>query len=447
MSQGRIDTPAKISFAGASGRGSSRPSRVAERERAPSTRLTTTCSALHKDALSRVRLFPLLRAETRRAALGLALLLGVPSCSGSREEYVRVAARRGPLTITVAASGSLEALDQVNVVAEVGGTVTDVFVHVNDGVESGQPLCQIDPEHWELIVNREETRLAANEAAVAKAQQALQAAELALQRGERRAAKNPKAAAELDALRAAVDKARADEQVESAHLAVAATALDAARTALDHTLIRSPMSGVVVARAVEPGQTFATAAAAPVVFVLARDLRRMELRAFVDEADVAQLALGQSATFTVDKPAERRFPARLTSIRNLPLRLMQQVGFEARFEVENADGVLKPGMATQVSITTAELENAMLLPNAALRFTPPRVLLREQRSLGHFFRRRSLHAAEPEAERTAWVITGGDAPRARRVAIGRSDGAWTEVVGGELAAGDELAVDLRVRRN
>jgi HlyD family secretion protein len=360
---------------------------------------------------------------------------------------VRVAARRGPLTLSVAASGSLEALDQVNVVADVGGTVTDVYVKVNDAVESGQPLGQIDPEHWELIVQRTEAQLVENQAALATEQQALQAAEHGVQRAEKRAGKTPKAIAELDALRAAVEKARVDEQVANAQLSATATALDAARTALDHTLIRSPMSGVVVARAVEPGQTLATTASAPVVFVLARDLRRMELRAFVDEADVGQLAVGQSATFTVAIPADRRFPARLTSIRNLPLRVMQQVGFEARFEVENADSVLKPGMVAQLAITTAQLEDAVLLPNAALRFAPEQALLDEQRSLERFVRRRSLVAAEPEAERTAWVITGADRLRARRVGVGRSDGAWTEVIGGEIAVGDELAVDVREKRN
>jgi HlyD family secretion protein len=379
--------------------------------------------------------------------LGLALVLGVTACAGGHEEYVRVAARRGPLTVTVAATGSLEALDQVNVVADVGGTVTDVYVKVNDAVESGQPLCQIDPEHWELIVQRTEAQLVENQAALATEQQAVQAAELAVQRAEKRAGKTPKAIAELDALRAAVEKARVDEQVANAQLGATATALDAARTALDHTLIRSPMSGVVVARAVEPGQTLATTASAPVVFVLARDLRRMELRAFVDEADVGQLAVGQPASFTVAIPADRRFPARLTSIRNQPLRVMQQVGFEARFELENADSILKPGMVAKVAITTAQLEDAVLLPNAALRFAPERALLEERRSLDGFVRR-PLGAAEPQAaERTAWVVQGNARARQRRVAVGRSDGAWTEVVGGEISAGDELAVDMRVRRN
>ena len=389
---------------------------------------------------SRAHTFP-------RVALGLALLLGLPCCRGSGAQYVGVAARRGDLVVTVAAKGSLEALNQATVTAEVGGDVTDVYVRAGDSVESGQPLCRIDPEHWQLLVSRAEAQLATNEAALTSAQRARQAAEAALERAERRAAKNAKATGELDALRGALEKARADEQVESSLVTVATTELDTARTALDHTLIRSPMSGVVVSRSVEPGQTLATSTAAPVVFVLARDLRRMELRAFVDEADIGQLAVGQAATFAVDTLADRRFSARLSSIRNIPLRQAHRVGFEARLEVENGDGLLRPGLVANVSITTAERKDSVLIPNAALRFAPEQVLLRERRAAGNVLARPSLDAAEPEGQRTVWVITGDDEPRARRVAVGLSDSSWTEALGGAVAAGEQIAVDVRVSRN
>ncbi len=364
-----------------------------------------------------------------------------------------MAARRGDLTLTVATKGSLEALNQVNVVAEVSGTVSNVYVNANDSVESGQPLCQIDPEHWQLTVSRAEAELATQDAALATAQQAIEAAELALARAEKRATKNPKVAAELDGLRAAVEKARTDAQPASAQVLVATTALDAARNALDHTLIRSPMSGVVVSRAVEPGQVLGATGAAPVVFVLAHDLRRMELRVFVDEADVKALAIGQSATFVVDKMdtadklAERRFPARLSSIRNIPLQQARRVGFEARLEVENVDSLLTPGMTASVSITTAERKDSVLIPNAALRFAPARALVEEQRALEGSSRRRPPQPPGPEAERTVWVITGDERPKAQRVAVGSSDGNWTEALGGAIGAGDELAVDVRVSRN
>jgi HlyD family secretion protein len=379
-----------------------------------------------------------------RVLLGLAVLGILPCCWQHREEYVRVAVRRGDLAVTVSASGSLEALEQVSVPSEVTGTITHVYVRVNDSVEARQPLCRIDPEHYELVVSRAEAQLVTEEATSSKAREVLKAAEVALARGEQRAAKSPKAAAELDGLRAAVEAARSEEQLAIARVSGATTELDAARTALERTVIRSPISGVVVSRAVEPGQTIAANLAAPVVFVLARDLRRMVLRVFVDEADVAQLAVGQTATFSVDAVAERAFPARLTSIRSIPVLHGDAVGFEARLEVDNSEALLTPGMLARVAITTAERTGAVLVPNASLRFAPAFSLAGEQRSLAQG---RPLRPSTPGSERTVWLATGAPVPQARRIAVGLSDGSWTEALGGGISPGDELAVDERVGGN
>lgn len=388
------------------------------------------------------------RARCIAERIGLGLLLAVLGCSGARAEYVHVPARRGDLTVTLAARGSLEALNQVNVVAEVGGNVTDVYVHEGQSVESGQPLGKLDPEHWQLMVTRAEAQLAADEAALGSAQHTREAAEAELGRAEKRAAKNAKAGGEVDTARAALDKARTDEQLASSRVTVSTTALDKARTALDHTLIRSPMSGVVVSHAIEPGQTLATTASAPIVFVLARDLRRMELRVFVDEADVGRLAVGQAAQFRADGLGDQPFPARLSSIRNVALRQGQRVGFEARLEVDNAGGKLAPGMLASVDISVAERKNGVLVPNAALRYAPALALLSEQRSIGRFFRGRERgEPAPPEAQRSVWLFAGNAEPRAQRVGVGLSDGSWTEVLDGSLEAGAELVVDELVRRN
>jgi HlyD family secretion protein len=364
---------------------------------------------------------------------------------GEREEYVAAAARRGDLTVTVVANGSLEALDQVNVVADVSGNVTDVYVHVNDSVEAGQPLGQLDPEHWQLMVSRAEAQLATDQANLQHAQEAVKAAELALGSGERRAAKNPKASVKLEELRAAVAQRQSDEQLAASQITVSTAALDTARTALDHTLIRAPMSGVVVLRAVEPGQAIAVTTAAPILFVLARDLRRMELRAFIDEVDMAQLALGQAATFGVDAYPDRRFPARLTSLRNVALRQGNRVGFESRLEVDNSDSTLRPGMTADVVIITGERKGALLVPNAALRFAPEHVLRDEEKhpvgAAGSF------EPKAPDTSRTLWAIGAHGEANARRVDVGLTDGAWTEVLADAVQPGENVAVDSRVRRD
>jgi HlyD family secretion protein len=377
--------------------------------------------------------------------LGLAVLGTLPCCWQHPEEYVRVAVRRGDLAVTVSASGSLEALEQVSVPAEVTGNVTHVYARVNDSVEARQPLCRIDPEHYELVVSRAEAQLVTEEAASSRAREVLKAAEVALARSEQRAAKNPKAAAELDDRRSAVETARSEEQLAIARVSGATTALDAARTALERTVIRAPISGVVVSRAVEPSQTVVANLSAPVVFVLARDLRRMVLRVFVDEADVARLAVGQTASFSVDAIAQRAFSARLTSIRSIPVLHGDAVGFEALLEVDNSDALLTPGMLARVAITTAERTHAILVPNASLRFAPAFSLAGEQRSLAQGSP--LLRPSTPGSERTVWVATGAPVPRARRIAVGLSDGSWTEALGNAISPGDELAVDERFGEN
>jgi HlyD family secretion protein len=365
-----------------------------------------------------------------------------------REEYVAAGVRRGDLALTVAVKGSLEALDQVNVVSEVSGNVSDVYVRLNDSVEAGQPLCQLDPEHWQLMVSRAEAQQAADQAAWQGAQQAVKAASLALERAERRSPKGPKAAAAIEALKATVSQAQADEQLAAARLTVATTALDTARTALDQTLIRAPMSGVVVSRAAEPGLPVISPRSAPILFVLARDLRRMELHTFVPEDDVAQLAPGQSAEFVVADYPERRFPARLASIRNVAMRQANAIGFEALLEVDNAGAALRPGMLADVVITTAERKAALLVPNAALRFTPEYVLRKESRAGASSSRAQALEAPSVEdTSRTLWAIGKDGTPSARRVPVGLSDGQWTELPGDTVQPGEAFAVDVLVRRD
>jgi HlyD family secretion protein len=355
--------------------------------------------------------------------------------------------RRGDLALTVPAKGSLEALDQVNVVSEVSGNVSDVYVRVNDSVEAGQPLCQLDPEHWQLMVSRAEAQLATDQVAWQAAQEAVKAAEGALERARRHPPKGPKAAANLESLEATVAQTRADEQLAAARITAATAAVDTARTALDQTLIRAPMSGVVVSRAIDPGQPAASPTSAPVLFVLARDLRRMELHVFVREDDVAPLATGQPAEFVVADLPDRRFPARLTSIRNVAMRQGNAVGFEALLEVDNTSAMLRPGMTADVVITTAERKAALLVPNAALRFTPESVLREQARKGSPSGASGSLEPSAGDTARTLWAIGKNGSASPRRVPVGLSDGQWTELMGDTVRVGESFAVDVLVRRD
>jgi HlyD family secretion protein len=221
-------------------------------------------------------------------------------------------------------------------------------------------------------------------------------------------------------------------------------ALDQLLVDLDHTRIRSPIDGVVLARKVEPGQTVAATLQAPVLFTLAEDLSQMELRVDVDEADVGQVRAGQRATFTVDAYPGREYPARLRRVDFGSQTKEGVVSYLAVLTVTNDDLSLRPGMTGTAEITTAARDNALLVPNAALRFTPSvdgdiesprsrglldRLLPRPPRLSSKPARRSSGMGAQQ-----VWVLREGK-PLPISVTVGVTDGRLSEVTGGDLQEG------------
>jgi HlyD family secretion protein len=213
-------------------------------------------------------------------------------------------------------------------------------------------------------------------------------------------------------------------------------------------VIRSPINGVVLSRTVEPGQTVAASLQAPVLFTLAEDLTRMELRVNVDEADVGQVADGQEASFSVDAWPDRTFSARVTQVRLGAKTLAGVVTYETVLSVDNADGLLRPGMTATADITVRSVRDVLMVPNAALRFSPPAPrkeaapsggLLRALIAMPRFAQRPKDGRAPSRAQRL-WVLRDGK-PAEVPVTTGASDGAWTEVTSGEIAPGTALIVD------
>jgi len=199
-------------------------------------------------------------------------------------------------------------------------------------------------------------------------------------------------------------------------------------------------------RQIEPGQTVAASLQAPVLFTLAEDLAHMELHVAVDEADVGKVAEGQSALFTVDAYPERSFPARITQVRFAPQTLEGVVTYETLLLVNNSDLALRPGMTATAVITVQQLTDVVLVPNAALRFTPP-LSKTTQRSgggiFGAMFRRpaeRRRSEAGGNAGQKVWIVRDGQ-PTAVTVKTGASDGKFTELRGGEIQPGQQVIVD------
>jgi HlyD family secretion protein len=367
--------------------------------------------------------------------------------------YVTAASRRGDVRGTVTATGTLTALDQVDVGAEISGRILVVHVDFNDPVKKGQVLCELDPEQWQAARKQARAQLAASEAELANRKSSRSLAKVTAKRS--RSLFDRGLVSEQDLQTAEAAAAQGDASVRSAvaQVALARAALESAETSLRKTKILSPIDGVVLSRNVEPGQTVAAAFQAPVLFTLARDLTQMELHIDIDEADIGQVAEGQRASFSVDTFSGRVFPAELKSIHNIATTLENVVTYEALLVVDNEDLKLRPGMTATVTIITSERTDVLIVPNAALRFTPPSAIERPLHGpMSRLFRPRGKSDSgspdeKPKEEKpTVWVMRNGK-PTPVRIEIGLTDGEWTEVTSGAVTADDQVVVDVVLGRS
>ncbi|HEY8370933.1 MAG TPA: efflux RND transporter periplasmic adaptor subunit [Thermodesulfobacteriota bacterium] len=388
------------------------------------------------------------------AALAIAVLAWLTWDRGEAVRYETAPVRRGNLTVTVTATGTLQPTNQVEVGIEVSGTIRSVEVDYNDRVEVGQVLARLDTTKLEAQVQQSEAALAAAQARVLQAQASVEEAKARLSRLARvRELSGGRVPSqdEMDSARANLARARADEASAKAAVAQARATLDADRTNLEKAVIRSPINGVVLTRAVEPGQTVAATFQAPVLFVLAEDLAKMELHVDVDEADVGQVRAGQEATFTVDAYPDRTFPARITRVNYGSETTDGVVTYPAVLEVDNADLTLRPGMTATATITVDQVENALLVPNAALRFAPPAAPTSERSGGGSLIgrllprppRSGARRPAEPEGtagQRRVFTLRDGRLEEIP-VTIGATDGVSSQVLAGALEPGMVVVVD------
>jgi len=355
--------------------------------------------------------------------------------------YVTAPSVQGVLKVTVVATGSLDALETVDVGAETSGRVLEVLVDFNDPVEAGQPLLRLDTEQLEARVDETKAQLVAANASVRSAVASAKEARLAAKRSGELFEKQLASEAQLEQARAAAARAQASVSSASAQATVARASLKAAEAARDRATVTSPIDGIVLSRNVEAGQTLASQFQVPVLFRIAKDLRQMELAIQIDEADVAKVVEGQEASFTVDAYEARTFPSKVISLRNVPTTDQNVVTYEAILSVDNEQRLLRPGMTATATIVTSRKEDVLIVPNAALRFTPPEVLAKEEAL-------KKLNGGKDEAPEDeslpfrVWTLDDDGQAKAIAVSIGATDGSHTEVTGGDLKPDTPLIVDL-----
>ena len=380
-----------------------------------------------------------------------AYLLWRPAEDSALPRFQTESASQGDLTVTVSASGTLAPTNEVEVGSELSGIIDKVLVDVNDRVRKGQVLARLDVSKLQDAVVRSQANLAASEAKVEQASATLAEARANLARlqkvAELSGGKVP-SRAELDAALASVNRAVGSQAAARASVAQNAATLKSDRTNVAKASILSPINGVVLARKVEPGQTVAASFSAPILFKLAEDLTRMELQVKVDEADVGQVKEGLAATFTVDAWPGRKYDARITRVNYGSTTTDQVVSYETMLQVDNADLSLRPGMTASAEIVTARVEDAMLVPNAALRFSPPAAdAPKPSRGLMSAMMPRppapppkKSHPEKRSGGERVWILQNGQ-PTPVDITIGLSDGRRTQVTGGALQAGMAVITD------
>jgi HlyD family secretion protein len=377
----------------------------------------------------------------------LTYLLLVPANSAMvRFETAEV--KKGDLKVTITATGTLQPMNQVDVGSELSGTIDSVNVDFNDHVHQGQVLAHTNTD--QLLADMGEARalLTSDQAKLEESKATVLETKQAFLRCEKLVARQLCSGETLDTTRAAYARAQAVEASARAQVTVSRAALEGAETRLKKANILSPIDGLVLQRKIEPGQTVAASFKAPVLFTLAEDLTQMELHLAVDEADVGQVAVGQSAEFTVDAYPERTFPATITQVRFAPETVDDVVTYKTVLAVDNADLALRPGMTATSVITVRQLRDAILLPNAALRFLPPAMQTTKpsgQIAFGSGIMFTSLPSTaqrsneEENGRKKVWLP--GETPKAIMVTIGASDGIYTEIKSAELQPGQVVIID------
>jgi HlyD family secretion protein len=338
-----------------------------------------------------------------------------------KPKWVMAKVDQGAIVQRVAANGTLNPVELVNVGTQISGTVLKLHVDFNQPVKAGQLLAELDPAILEAQIRQSEANLAS-------ARAVLNNAELALKRNENLKSRGFVSDGALDGLRKDVETARAQvAQIEAQ--------ISRDRTNLGYSKVRSPIDGIVVNRGIDVGQTVAASFQTPTLFQIARDLRRMQIDTSVSEADVGPIQSGQPVRFTVDAFREQDFTAKVRMVRLNPTTQQNVVTYNVVINVDNKDGILLPGMTAQVSIVTNRKERVLRVPSAALRFRPPETDAAAAAAAAPPEKGRRASAQVPRVH----VIGESGALTPKEIKVGITDGRFTEVLEG-LAEGDEVVV-------
>ncbi len=360
------------------------------------------------------------------AAAVLAVVIGaryawkVTHAPKAAERYETAAADRGNIVQIVIASGTLNPVVLVNVGTQVSGTISKLYADFNDHVKAGQVLAKLDPALLKAQLLQSQANLASAQANLTLAESNANRSRLLFQQQMVSQANLDQTAQALAAAQAQVELARAQVNRD--------------RTNLNYATIRSPVSGVVVARNVDVGQTVAASFQTPTLFTIAQDLRRMQIDTSVAEADIGGVRKGQTVNFSVDAFPDREFQGKVFQVRLNPTIQQNVVTYDVVVSVDNRERLLMPGMTANVHIITAQRKDVLRIPNSILRYRPAAAQAPTPTA--------DSPTADSSEGKTVYLLRNNQVTPVR-IQTGITDNKFTEVVGGDLKPGDRLIVEDR----
>jgi len=353
--------------------------------------------------------------------------------------YKTAKIERGDIVSTVSATGNLSAVTTVQVGTQVSGTIQKLYVDYNSRVKKGQTIAEIDPSLFNASVEQSQGNFLSAEANLLKAKVALADAERTNNRNKKLLADGIISQSDYDVAETAYQSAKAGVKAAAGSVAQTRGSLMQSKTNLLYSIIRSPVDGVVISRAVDVGQTVAASFQTPTLFTIAQDLTKMQIEVSVDEADISRIKMDQKASFTVDSYPEQSFKGKVVQIRSSPIINQNVVTYITVVNVDNTDLKLKPGMTANVSIEVDSRDNILKLPPAALRFKPKT----KEDNQPAMKRPGSADTAKGQRKgkgKQVYILKEGK-PLAVPVKTGISNNTSIELVESTLKEGDEVIIE------
>ena len=347
------------------------------------------------------------------------LLLLAAGCGKEKPTYQTTPVTRGELTQLVTATGQLNPVTNVQVGSQISGTIAKLFADYNSAVTAGQVVAQIDPATYTAATQQAEADLASSKAG-------FELAQVNANRSRQLFENKLIPQSDFDQAQATLHQAEANVQLKTA-------ALEKSRVDLSRCTIFSPVDGTVISRSVDVGQTVAASLSAPILFQIANDLAKMQIDANVAEADVGSVAVGQDVDFSVDAFPNRTFHGQVVQVRNAPVTVQNVVTYDTVIAVNNEDLKLKPGMTANVSVIIAHHDDALKVPNAALRFRPTDTASTNNAPHAWGGKKRGERAPS----KNVYVLGPDNKPQPVQIKAGITDGVATEVLEG-LKEGDPV---------